>query len=160
MVLDAASMFLDVGLRQLCIATLVRCIQPCTATRCIEIGMLFSSARLLDASTGQRRHFCPCLLCDRAPAAHEMHWAVLWHKVLPSSHLSTPDFVFQILSSTACLRWRCRLARQSSLRIASDVRSARQWNVAWRSTRCSSCRLIFPQCPAPVESSGRTSRSG
>jgi hypothetical protein len=53
MVLDAASMFLDVGLRQLCIATLVRCIQPCTATRCIEIGMLFSSARLLDASTGQ-----------------------------------------------------------------------------------------------------------
>jgi hypothetical protein len=52
MVLDAASMFLDVGLRQLCIATLVRCIQPCTATRCIEIGMLFSSARLLDAATG------------------------------------------------------------------------------------------------------------
>ena len=61
MVLDAASMFMDVGLRQLCIATLVRCIQPCTATRCIEIGMLFSSARLLDAATGPRGY--PSFLC-------------------------------------------------------------------------------------------------
>ena len=51
MVLDAASMFLDIGLRQLCIATLVRSIAACTATRLIELGMLFSSARLLDAAT-------------------------------------------------------------------------------------------------------------
>ena len=51
MVLDAATMYLDVELRSLCIATLVRCIRPCTATRCVELGMLFSSAKLLDAAT-------------------------------------------------------------------------------------------------------------
>ena len=51
MVLDAATMYLDVELRSLCVATLVRCIRPCTATRCVELGMLFSSAKLLDAAT-------------------------------------------------------------------------------------------------------------
>ena len=137
MVLDAASMFLDVGLRQLCIATLVRCIQPCTATRCIEIGMLFSSARLLDASTGQQWQFLSLLVhcsCNDVPAALELHKCCMFASShLSMLHLAFSDFVVDSLlevalpTRTAIIAADCiRRAQRQALECGMEIDSMQQ----------------------------------
>ena len=113
MVLDAACMFLDIGLRQLCIATLVRCIQPCTATRCIEIGMLFSSARLLDASTGSD----DTLLPSRADSPH----------AAATNTCCSSVFLIHWLPRLTCLRFGCVFSDfvvDSLLEVALPTRTA------------------------------------
>ena len=50
-ILDSATMMMLTTLRQIAVHQLVQLIAPPTATRCVVLGALFSSVRLLDAAT-------------------------------------------------------------------------------------------------------------